>query len=343
MSARTPLVSILVPAYNAARFLPRVCQSIQAQTYPHYEVLIGDDGSSDNTPSVLAPFLQDNRFKLVAWRENRGAHMGVMILYSLMHGEYWCATGADDLFCPAFLERRVEVMESSPQAVLVHGRPELINETGGPFRATQPLPDLPAQLKPPRSLELLLQQNVINAPSVLVRTTVTRQVLPFFHCNLPYTQDWFLWILLAATGLEFLWDPQVCNKYRIHASSLSSDPEKEHIRRAELRLVSLTALRTAAQYSQWAALTWARWGRTLYRMWLRRAVTLKASGGLTDEWLQLAAHAYYGAPGRKVSLWTELLKHGVGVVVADWRQRRAQQRQSFNVAGLAEIDDPIFR
>ena len=64
MSARTPLVSILVPAYNAARFLPGLCQSIQAQTYPHYEVLIGDDGSTDNTSSVMAPFLQDSRFQI---------------------------------------------------------------------------------------------------------------------------------------------------------------------------------------------------------------------------------------------------------------------------------------
>src|ERR1035441_5800050 len=70
MSARAPLVSIQVPAYNAARYLPGLCQSIQAQTYPHYEVLIGDDGSSDDTLTVLAPFLKDNRFRVVRWQPN---------------------------------------------------------------------------------------------------------------------------------------------------------------------------------------------------------------------------------------------------------------------------------
>ena len=146
MSARTPLVSILVPAYNAARFLPGLCQSIQAQTYPHYEVIIGDDGSSDNTASVMAPFLQDNRFQLLRWQPNRGLAAGIAILYASVRGEYWCATGADDLFLPAFLEKRVETLEANPRAFLVHGQPELMDESGGPAQVGYRALDFPAQL-----------------------------------------------------------------------------------------------------------------------------------------------------------------------------------------------------
>jgi len=343
MSTRTPLVSILVPAYNAARFLPGLCQSIQAQTYPHYEVLIGDDGSNDNTVSVLAPFLQDNRFKLVRWQPNRGLGRNMAILYTATSGDYWCCTGADDLFLPSFLEKRVEVMEANPQAFLVHGRPELINESGGPAQSDCRLLDFPERLGLPRSLEVLLQHDVINAPSVLVRTSITRQVLPFFHWEWEYAADWFFWILHAATGFDLLWDGRRLSKYRIHASSLSSTPEKFHLRRAEDRLMPLVALRTAAQYSQWAALSWSQWGRTLYWRWLRQAVALKSRGGLRDEWIQVAAHAYYGAKGRRVSLWGELAKHSVGLIAADLRHRRALKRQSFTVSGLAQIDDPVFR
>jgi glycosyltransferase involved in cell wall biosynthesis len=343
MSARTPLVSIVAPAYNAARFLPGLCQSIQAQTYPHYEVLIGDDGSNDDTVSVLAPFLQDNRFRLLQWRPNRGVTRGQEILFAAVRGEYWCGTGADDLFYPQFLEKRVEMMETHPQAFLAHGWPERIDEAGGPCRISHRFPPIPAQLSPPRSLEVLLQECIINAASVMARSDLTRQVLPFFHGQWGYASDWFFWILGAATGADFLWDSRVLNKYRVHPTALSHKPEKEHVRHAELRLIPLLGLRTAAQYSEWAALSWARWGQTLYRMWLRRAVVLLRSGGLRDEWLQLAAHAYYGARGRRVKLWTELLKHAVGLVVTDFRHRRAQQRQSFGVSGLAEIDDPIFR
>ena len=343
MSARTPLVSILVPAYNAARFLPGLCQSIQAQTYPHYEVVIGDDGSSDDTVSVMAPFLQDSRFQVLRWQPNRGLATGMAVLYAAVRGEYWCTIGSDDLFHPSFLEKRVELMESNPQAFLVHGQVELIDESGGPVQNRPGELNLPAQLRPPRSLEVLLQHDVINATSVMGRSSVTRQVLPFFHWEWEYSPDWFLWILHAATGFDLLWDARVLSKYRVHSGSLSLKPEKDHLRRAEVRLMPLVALRTAAQFSHWAALAWSRWGRTLYWRWLRQAVALKARGGLREEWVQVAAHAYYGARGKRVSLWAELARHSVGLVVADIRHRRAQKRHSFVVSGLAEIDDPIFR
>jgi glycosyltransferase involved in cell wall biosynthesis len=343
MSARTPLVSLLVPAYNAARFLPGLCQSIQAQTYPHYEVLIGDDGSNDNTASVLAPFLQDHRFQVVRWQPNRGLCRGLEILCSAMRGEYWCGTGADDLFYPAFLEKRVEHMESNPQGFLVHGRPEPFNDSGGPVTGGPRLLEPLAQLRPPRSLEVLLQHDVINAPSALVRSSVTRQVLPFFHGSWAYAPDWLFWILHAATGFDLLWDARVLSKYRIHASSLSLAPEKHELRRAEVRLMPLVALRTAAQFSQWGAESWCRWGRILYWRWLRQAAALKARGSLKAEWMQMAAQAYYGAKGSKVSFWAEIARHAVGLVAADLRHRRAQKRQSFAVSGLAQIDDPIFR
>lgn len=306
-------------------------------------MLIGDDGSSDDTAHVLAPFLKDCRFQLVAWKPNRGLSRGMAILYAAMRGEYWCCTGADDLFYPQFLEKRVEVIESNPQAFLVHGLPELINEAGGPAKTSQQVLDLPAQLKPPRSLEVLLQHDVINAPSVLVRSSVTHEVLPFFHWEWEYSPDWFFWILHAATGFDLLWDGRVLSKYRVHSSSLSLTPTKDHLRRAEVRLMPLVALRTAAQFSQWAVLSWARWGRTLYWRWLRQAVALRARGGLRDEWMQLAAHAYYGARGTRVTLWTELVKHSVGLLAADFAHRSAQERQSFIVSGLAQVDDPVFR
>ena len=343
MSAATPLVSILVPAYNAARYLPGLCESVRAQTYPHYEVLIGNDGSKDNTAAVLAPFLQDKRFQLVEWQPNRGLSRGMAILYTAMKGDYWCCTGADDLFYPQFLEKRVEVLEANPQGFLVHGQAELINESGGPAQGGPQRLDLPAQLGPPRVLDVLLEHDVINAPSVMVRSSVTREVLPFFHWEWEYAPDWFFWILHAATGFDLLWDPRALSKYRVHSGSLSMTPQKDHVRRAEVRLMPLVALRTAAQFSQLAALSWARWGKTLYRRWLRQAVALKSRGGLRKEWVQLAGHAYYGARGRRVSLWVELARHAVGLVVADVAHRHAQKRQRFTVSGLAQIEDPIFR
>jgi glycosyltransferase involved in cell wall biosynthesis len=72
MSTASPLVSILVPAYNAATYLPQLCRSLQAQTFRDFEVLIFDDGSTDNTAEVFSPFAQDPRFQLAGWKQNRG-------------------------------------------------------------------------------------------------------------------------------------------------------------------------------------------------------------------------------------------------------------------------------
>lgn len=341
--SRTPLVSILVPAYNAARYLPELCQSIQAQTYPHYEVLIGDDGSTDNTAAVMAPFLQDSRFRVLRWPQNRGLNQGYSILCSAMRGDYWCGTGADDLFYPSFLEKGVETLETNPQAFLVHGPPEYIDESAAPTEPSWPRLSLPPQLKPPRCLEVLLQHNVIIASSALVRTDITKQVLPFFHWNWAYAPDWFIWILHAATNGDLLWDPQVRIKYRIHSNSLSFTPEKDHLRRAERQLVPLVALSMAAEFSQWAAECWTRWGRILYRRWLRQALALKLRGGLQSQWVQLGAHAYYRGKGRRVCFWVELARHFAGLAASDITHRRALKRQRFPVSGLAQIDDPIFR
>jgi glycosyltransferase involved in cell wall biosynthesis len=343
MNSSTPLVSIQVPAYNAARYLPGLCHSIQAQTYPHYEVLIGDDGSTDDTTSVLAQFLEDTRFQIVRWQPNRGLCRGMEIMCAAMRGEYWCCTGADDLFYPTFLEKRVEMLESNPQAFLVHGRPELINESGKPVPDALPLLDLPAQLSPPRSLEVLLEHDVVNAPSVMVRSSVTRQVLPFFHWKWEYAPDWFFWILHAATGFDLLWDGRVLNKYRVHSESLTSSPSKAAMRHAEVALTPLCALAVAARFSGWAAVLWSRWRRALYHRWILRALKLRVQGRLDDQWLQQGAAAFCSHKGSRVSLWSEAIRHVPGALITRLSEGRAVRLQRFPVAGIAQVNDPLFR
>lgn len=343
MSQRPVPVSILVPAYNAARYLPELCRSIQAQTYPQYEVLIANDGSTDNTLSALAPFLQDQRFQLLGWEQNRGAHQAWTILCSAARGEYWCAPGADDVLYPSFLERRLETMESNPQAWLVHGPPELVDGSGGPVARALAPAGLPPRLTPPRSLKMLLQHNLVNTPSVLVRSSVTRQVLPFLHWNWGYTNDWFSWILHAATVYDVLWDAQPQNKYRIHSQSLTEVPSKTALRHAEVTLAPLCALASAARFSGLAAELWGQWRKTLYHRWLLRAFTLRAQGELKPEWLQQGAAAFYDNKRSRVSLWSEAIRHGPGALVTRQRERRATRSQRFSVAGIAQVNDPVFR
>jgi glycosyltransferase involved in cell wall biosynthesis len=343
MSLRPALVSILVPAYNAARYLPELCQSILIQTYPHYEVIIANDGSTDNTVAVLAPFLADQRFHAIGWQQNRGLNQAWAVLCSQAKGAFWCCPGADDVLCPTFLERRVGILQANPRAVLVHGAVERIDQSGQPCPEAPLLPALPAELKPPRSMQVLLQHNVINQPSTLVRMDLTRQVLPLFDCNWVYAPDWYFWILHAATGFDLLWDAQTHIKYRIHPESLTLDPGKAAARHAEVTLAPLCALAAGARTSPWAAELWGQWRRPLYHRWLLRALTLCARGKLKDDWLPQAAAAFYGKARPRVSLWGETVRHGAGALITRLRERKAFRSQGFPVAGLAQIDDPVFR
>jgi glycosyltransferase involved in cell wall biosynthesis len=342
MSQRPVLVSILVPAYNAARYLSELCQSIQAQTYPHYEVLIANDGSTDTTVSVLAPFLQDQRFQLLGWEQNRGLNQAWAVLCSRAKGDYWCCPGADDVLYPTFVENRVNILQANPEAGLVHGPAELIDESGGPCHPLPQLPTLPTQLQPPRSISVLLQHNVIRQPSALIRMELTRQVLPSFSGNWVYAPDWFFWILHAATGRDFLWDAQVQLKYRVHSESLTLLPAKAAARHAEVALVPLCALAAGARFSAFASELWVQWRRTLYHRWLLRALTLRARGEFKREWLEEGASAFYDRKKPRVSLWVEAVKHGPGAWASRLRERKASRSQRFSVAGIAQVNDPAF-
>ncbi len=343
MSASSPRISILVPAYNAAPYLTALCDSIRAQTHTDFEVLILNDGSTDNTDEVLAPCRKDARFKISGWSPNRGVHAATSALLCEMKGKYWCNPGADDVLSPHFLAKRLKVLESHPEAVMVHGPAEFIDAAGNAAQVDFPDLKLPASMGGGRALSVLLQHNVISTTSVLVRSEITRRVLPWFQGGWKYAQDWYLWLLHAATGLDLLWDNEILFKYRVHECSLSGMPAHAATRRAETRLVPLCALNAAAQYSPPTADLWSKWHMTLYRLWLFRAARLRAGGQLQPEWLRLARHACHGRNNRGVSLLRELCIHGWGIPLTVLKEWRATRQQAFRVSGIAQINDPVFR
>jgi len=342
MSSSGPAVSILVPVYNAGRYLAEFCRSVQAQSFRDFEVIFANDGSTDDSVAVLSPYLGDRRFRLVGWRDNRGLNRAWAALCSQARGDYWCSPGADDVLHPAYLEHRLAILRASPQAALVHGPAECIDEEGHEIKGRLTFLPMPSRLERPRALAALLQHNYINQPSALVRTGVTRQVLSHFTGSWAYSPDWFFWILHAATGGDFLWDAECRHRYRVHATSLTLDPGKDGVRRAEIRLVPLCALAAAKQYSKMAAEFWTQWRKPFYRRWLACALKLRFRGSLRNEWLRLGAEAFYG-PGRQVSLVQELCRHGAGMVKTRVQEKLALRTQTFRVSGLAQINDPIFR
>src|ERR1700750_2164810 len=120
-NSRAPwlLVSVVVPTYNYAHFIGRMFDSLLAQTYTHWECIVVDDGSTDETGQVVARMAErDPRVRYVRQRNQREA-VAKNTALNLARGRYVQFLDADDLIEPLKFERQVEFLEANPEADIV--------------------------------------------------------------------------------------------------------------------------------------------------------------------------------------------------------------------------------
>lgn len=129
------IVSIIVPVYNAQKYLERCLNSIACQTYPHFEVIMVDDGSSDGSPAICDAFVQkDSRFKVVH-QKNQGPSAARNTGLKQIAGEYLCCVDSDDVLRADALEKLVDRMRSSGADVCVYAWNKLYEDgTSEEFR-----------------------------------------------------------------------------------------------------------------------------------------------------------------------------------------------------------------
>lgn len=130
-STNLPLVSVGLPVYNGAEYLDGCLESLLAQTYPHFELIISDNASTDETARICERYAaRDSRIRYYRADYNRGAGWNHLHVRELARGEFfkWC--GVDDLIAPRFLECCVEALLRSPDAVLAYPMSVVIDEAG---------------------------------------------------------------------------------------------------------------------------------------------------------------------------------------------------------------------
>src|SRR5437879_6311489 len=123
----TPCVSVVMAAKNYARFLPMAVRSVQAQSFPNWELLIVDDGSTDGTKHVVKPFLNDTRIRYVEsdrLGQSRAKNLGVR----LSRGDLIAFLDADDAWRPTKLTKQLQAMELDGRIGVVACERELIDE-----------------------------------------------------------------------------------------------------------------------------------------------------------------------------------------------------------------------
>lgn len=214
---QSPLVSFVVPCYKFAHLLPKCVESILAQTYENFEVLIMDNCSPDNTAEVAQSF-GDPRVKHIRNESNIGHVRNFNKGITMSRGKYVLLVPADDfLVSPHLLDRFVDVMEHNPHVAYVFCR--AVELDGSVLEFTNCGAE--DQIWNGRAfLQQLVCHNCIVMSSVMVRRECYEKI-SLFPLDFPYAGDWYLWSIFALHHhVAYISEPMVC--WRIHEESLSS-------------------------------------------------------------------------------------------------------------------------
>jgi len=126
-----PELSIGMPVYNGAQYLPLALDSILAQTYNDFEVVISDNASTDHTEAICRSYAQkDKRILYFRQKENTGAAQNFSRTFQLSSGRFFKWAAADDLCLPGYFERCVRELEQNDSAVLCYARTQIIDAAG---------------------------------------------------------------------------------------------------------------------------------------------------------------------------------------------------------------------
>jgi glycosyltransferase involved in cell wall biosynthesis len=226
-----PLVSVIVPAFNSAAFLPATLDSIVAQSYPRVEIVIVDDGSDDHTRDVVARYGD----RIVY---NRQAHFGGPsrprnIGVSLASGDYLAFFDADDIMHEDKLAAQMAVFARLPNVGLVFSDFAVIDEQGRTtqerfldsyrsFRRALRETGLPgcSVISGPSLCDALLRANFIGTSGVVARKNAVIEVGGFDE-SLLNADDIDLWHRLARAGREFAFLARPLHSYRRRSGSVS--------------------------------------------------------------------------------------------------------------------------
>ncbi|MFN7964286.1 MAG: glycosyltransferase [Acidobacteriota bacterium] len=131
-----PKLSIGLPVYNGERYLERAIESLLAQTFREFELIVSDNASTDGTADICTRMAaRDTRIRIVRNEKNLGAVANFNRVFQLAHGEFFKWACADDLVAPTLLERALAVLDTRPDVVLCYPRTMLIDEHDTLLRA----------------------------------------------------------------------------------------------------------------------------------------------------------------------------------------------------------------
>lgn len=210
-------VSVVIPAYNQAQYLFGAIEGVLTQTHKDYEIIVVDDGSTDNTPDVAKQFMDSIRYLR---QENQGLagarNTGILVA----KGELISLLDADDQWLPSYLKKMVALANKQPGAAVYYCCAQGMDAKGNDLPQVFGGPIVPSE----KMYETLLRADFLIPSTITMRKSVVKAA-GLFDPTFRRLQDGELWIRLLKKKIRFAGISDVLVRYRIHSISLSNDPK----------------------------------------------------------------------------------------------------------------------
>jgi glycosyltransferase involved in cell wall biosynthesis len=248
MSGSVPTISVVIPCYNQARYLPDAVASVREQTHQPIECIVVDDGSTDETSEVAAEL--DVR---AVRQTNSGVSAARNAGLAIARGDFIVFLDADDVLLPDALARGASALAAQPAAAAVVSRCEVMTEDGTPVAVKH------HAVEPSNLYRGWLSRNFVWTPGAAMFRRTALAELGGFCTDYGPAADYAIYLRLARDG-RVAYLPGYSVRYRQHATSMSRDPA------LMLRATQLALRRESREAPSWARGEIKR-GRRIWRNW----------------------------------------------------------------------------
>lgn len=224
-----PRVSICIPSFNHDKYVRAAIESVLAQSFQDYEIVVTDDGSTDRTPEEVRS-IPDARVSLEVLPRNYGACIALNASIRRSKGEYVAILNSDDLFLPRKLEQQVRYLDDHQEVGAVFGDATFVDEAGAPLAHTDTLYDdifkVANRTRGQWLRQFFLKGNALCHPAVLIRRRCYDEV-GYYDPALAQLPDLDMWVrLLKRYDIHVIHEPLVAFrilKNNLNASALRPD------------------------------------------------------------------------------------------------------------------------
>ena len=220
MNTYTPLISIVIPVYNGANYMRQAIDSALAQTYDHTEIIVVNDGSTDNGETERIALSYGDKITYYR-KENGGCASALNYGIERMNGEWLSWLSHDDLYLPDKLQSQVDAINEiglNKEHTILSCETGVIDETGAP------VPHMPGTLTGTvKALDMtkhLLNDYSLNGCALLIPRAALQEIGPF-RTDYTYILDMIYWTDLAVAGYDFYFSKGAYSLNRKHGEQVS--------------------------------------------------------------------------------------------------------------------------